>query len=123
MALWLTLGATCSFALLLAAYPVLWRKSPDGKHLWRRLVRTQREDLRLGAAILLFAAVPMAFLGAVAYDATDPRPAAATVRKISDSDPTWNQATACAAFLIAVALAALACSLASNSNRRLVSYN
>jgi hypothetical protein len=123
MAPWLALAASCSLALLMASYPVLWRKSPEGKHLWRRSVRTQREDLRLGAASLLVAAVLLAFLGTVTYDGTDPPSAGATGQKITDSDPAWNHAAACAACLMAVAVAALVRSCAASSNRRFITYN
>ena len=107
MALWLTLVASVSFASLVASYPALWRRSSDGKHLWQRPVRTEREDLRLGAAVLLVAAAVLAYLGSIAYNDSDRHSPAAAGPKARDIEPIWNQANDCAAFLVAVAFSQL----------------
>ena len=68
-------------------------RSSDGKHLWQRPVRTEREDLRLGAGVLLVAAAVLAYLGSIAYSDSDRHPAAVTGPKARDIDQSGTRQT------------------------------
>ena len=123
----LILAGVLAFAGLLGLSPELRRSSPDGQLLWRRPVRTQREDLRLGAAVLLMAATVSALIAAFAVS-TPPRanpsdPAAAhSATSARDDDGGWNEESVAAVGLIAVAAGSFARSCSVSASQRLVTY-
>jgi hypothetical protein len=125
MGFWLAVSGTCALVLLLASNPVLRRRSPDGRWLWRRAVRTQREDLRLGAAILLLAATVFALIGMFAAQDHDPasptKSAAVVARQSADDYDTLNRAVGAAACLITAAALAMARSCSTRSTQRMAS--
>lgn len=126
MAFWLMIAGALGSGGVVASNPVLWRRSPDGLRLWRRHVRTQREDLRLGAALLLVAATAIALVGVFAFN-SDSQPSSSgttATEQVSavDNDANWDQGSLTSATLIILASGAMARSCSADSTRRLVSY-